>query len=105
MQKLSLPPIALLLDSSRGTYIPEHFVTNFDLSKWQGIDADDILLLKLGQEAEGYWDAWQSVLDNATFTEHGHVWRLYQDGDLWAYCPALMSEEEKHNFGIDGEMI
>ena len=30
--------------------------------------------------------------------ENGNAWHLYQDGDLWAYCPELMSNEEYKDF-------
>ena len=43
------------------------------------------------------------VLNYATFTENGNVWRLYQDGDLWALCFELMTAKEKENFGFDAE--
>lgn len=28
----------------------------------------------------------------------GHEWFLYQDGDLWAVCPELLTDEEYENF-------
>lgn len=54
-----------------------------------------------GPEADGYWDAWETVLSTAQYVEGLHVWRLYQDGDLWAICYDLMTDEEKHNFGVE----
>lgn len=108
--KNSLPAIALLLDGCRGVYIPQKFCQNFDLSKWQNIDSEDVEII-LTENGEGeiqspydielYWDAWQAILDNATFTENGYTWRLSQDGDLWAYCYELMTNEERRNFGMD----
>jgi len=39
------------------------------------------------------------VLDYATLKDdNGHVWRLWQDGDLWAYCEELMTDAEYSNF-------
>ncbi len=97
----TLSAVSLLLDSNRGVYIPQSFITTFDLSKWEGITIDNIAALSAGPDIEDYWSAWESVIDSATFTENGHVWRLYQDGDLWALCDELMTEEEKYNFEFD----
>ncbi len=98
--KNTLPAIAMLLDDHRGIYIPRDFVQDFDLTRWKGIDQDDIDVC-LDPEHEYYWDAWQDILDNATFTENGFTWVLYQDGAVWALCPELMDNEERKNFGYD----
>ena len=88
----------LLLDGARGVYIPQNFVEEFDLTKWEGVDQDDIDTLLKGPDEEWYWDAWDKVLNNATHTDdHGNVWHLYQDGDLWEYCPELMDNETYRN--------
>lgn len=94
-----LPPLALLLDDCRGTYIPRDFVTNFDLTQWDGIDSDDIAICK-DINHEYYWDAWQNILDNAIFINGGH--RLYQDGALWAInYDTINKQEYKEFFGED----
>ena len=113
--KNTLPAVALLLDSNRGVYIPQNFVTEcmilaIDGFGWSGVTVEDIatLAMKDGDDnfvspydIEHYWETWGTVCNNATFTENGHVWRLYQDGDLWAICDELMTDEEKENFGFD----
>jgi hypothetical protein len=91
----------LLLNDSRGVYIPQNFA-EFDHSirSWN-IDEDDndLVILRQGPEAEYYWDAWDSILGRAAFTDSkGNIWHLYQDGDLWAYCEALMSDEDYEQF-------
>lgn len=90
--------IELLLNDSRGVYIPRDFALNF--INWDGIEAEDIEILKAGpDESDWYWETWDSVLSNATYTdEKGNVWRLHQDGDLWCYCEKLMTSEEHYNF-------
>ena len=98
--KNTLPAVALLLDGARGCYIPKSFVEDFDLTKWQGVDPGDITICQ-DTDHEQYWDAWQDILDKATFTENGNTWHLYQDGDLWAFCVELMTDEEKSNWDID----
>jgi hypothetical protein len=51
----------LLLDGNRGVYIPQIF---------------------LGIDDEYYWQAWESILDNATLKEDSNKF-LSQDDDLW----------------------
>lgn len=91
--------VTLLLSDARGIYIPRDFVEGFDLSLWQGINQSDIETCR-DPENTDYWEAWNSIEQNATFAKDGHVWRLHQDGDLWAICYELMTNEEKENFGF-----
>ena len=87
----------LLLSDSRGIYIPRDFA---DFGEhWRGVSAEDLAILAAGPEHEQYWDAWDSILYTATYVdEKENVWHLHQDGDLWAICEALMSDEEYYNF-------
>lgn len=91
--------VQLLLSDARGQYIPRDFAE--ECAHWQGIDEDDLKILA-DPDHEHYWEVWDDVLSNATFTDKdGHVWTLYQDGDCWAICDALMTLEEKKNFEFD----
>jgi len=93
--------IQLLLSDARGIYIPRDFVTGFDLTGWKGIPEDAVKDCE-NPENEYYWDSWEMILNNATYTDkNGNVWRLIQDGDLWVYCFELMTDEEKSNFGFN----
>ena len=96
--------VELLLSDARGVYIPRDFVEGFDLAEW-GIDAESwgVQTCASGPEAEGYWDAWDKVLYRAEYRKGDHVWRLHHDGDLWAICYELMTDEEKQNFGFEEE--
>ena len=89
--------IEILLSDHHGVYIPQRFAHDFD--RWSNIDQDDWDTVKLGPDEEYYWDAWTNILDNATFTDKsGNIWKLYQDGDLFAYSESLMTEEERESF-------
>ena len=90
--------LSLLVSDSAGIYVPLRFVTDMDLSQWSGINDEDVKILQAGPDAEWYWEAWDSVLGSAYATINGKVWRLSQDGDLWAYCEELMSDEEYEGF-------
>jgi len=90
----------LLLDGSRGVYIPRDFNDCFSMKSWNIEDNDsDLAILREGPENEWYWEAWDSILTRAVYIDgNGHCWYLYQDGDLWAYCRELMTDEEYEGF-------
>ena len=93
--------IQLLLSDVHGVYIPKLFLESFLSFKVWGLLKSDFKVLRK-PDNEGYWEAWNFVLNNAKHTDKdGNVWQLWQDGDLWAICPDLMTEEEKQNFGWD----
>jgi len=90
--------LAILIGDHQGVYIPQQFAENF-ISGWLTGSQWDIEVLEKGPEHESYWDVWDWVLSNAKHIDKkGNTWHLYQDGDLWAYCEELMTEEEKNNF-------
>ena len=100
-----LDAVEHLLSDARGQYIPRDFVECFNLADW-GIDPESgaAQTCAAGCEAEcvdWYWEAWDEILRKAEYKEGEYVWRLYQDGDLWALCDELMTDEEKQNFGFD----
>lgn len=78
-------PTLILLDT-HGSYIPKLFCS--DIDKDDALDCninfEDVQVCQAGPYHEWYWEAWQSILDNYECSdEHGIVWRLHQDGDLW----------------------
>lgn len=90
--------LKLLLNSARGVYIPQNFVEEFDLTKFSNIDPDDVVILH-DPDHPDYWDAWDNVLQYATHTdEQGFIWHLWHDGDLWAVCDPMLTDEEYENF-------
>lgn len=86
--------VSLLLDGSRGVYIPQVFAKNFDLALCGITDQECIKTLLAGPEHEDYWDAWDSVLAVAEWNEDGKRLGLEQDGDLFAID--LDSTDEAH---------
>jgi hypothetical protein len=92
--------VTILLNDSRGVYIPQNFVEIYNPTHWGfAEDDEDIATLREGPDAEWYWEAWESVLARAESTDgSGNVWLLHQDGDLFAYCEALMTEDEFVDF-------
>ena len=88
----------LLMSDNRGVYIPQHFGEQYG-SEWTNIRPEDLDIILTGPHRDEYWDAWSDVCDNAAFVDDkGNTWTLYQDGDLWAVCEKLMSDEEYYGF-------
>lgn len=105
-----IPAVTLILDGARGIYIPRDFLTDdynyvavercaaWGLTNENREWWEDATM----PETEGYWEAWDWVLNNAEYTdEDGNVYHLHQDGDLWALCYERMTDEEKKNFGLE----
>lgn len=95
--------IELLFDGASGIYIPQRWAEECaDVKGWAGFDSDDVAILRAGPDHEWYWETWDDILGNATFTDdRGYEYRMTQDGDVFVYCEKLMTLEEKHNFGFD----
>jgi hypothetical protein len=95
--------VILLLSDAMGVNIPAYFVTVFEREKWSGISDWAWKTCAAGPDTEHYWDAWEDILRDATYTApDGRVYHLHQDGDLWALCYEHMSEDESENFGFNG---
>lgn len=104
--------VSCLVDSAAGTDVPKRFANNFsfecevgevDYPTWKGISVEELEILREGSDQDWYWETWDDVLGNATFTSNeGNVYHLWQDGDLFAYCEELMTDEEYRNlFGVN----
>lgn len=106
-----LDAVTLILSDARGIYIPRDFVCDDaheiaeHCAKW-GLTAANREHWEdaANPDSEWYWEAWDWILNNARYTdEDGDVYTLHQDGDLWGLCVARMTEEEKQNFGFEGD--
>jgi hypothetical protein len=98
--KKMMDNVVLLLSDARGIMIPRDFVEQFSVEKFTGISEWAIQTCQ-NPDNEGYWDAWDDILNNARYTEDGKEYSLYQDGDLWLICYEHMTTEERTNFGFD----
>lgn len=97
--------LVLLLSSDRGINIPYDFANDYlshitPIGRWFGIDKEDIEILKAGPDHGLYWDSWSAVLEGAEWIETGtgKIYRLYQDGDLWAYSVTAQENGELDEF-------
>ena len=88
--------LELLLDGARGAYIPRDFA--MFIQDMDNVTEEDKQILSAGPDHQWYWETWDDVLGKASSNINGKIWRLYQDGDLWAYCEELMTDEEYEDF-------
>jgi len=87
----------ILLSDSNGVYIPKMFVNGFE--GWKNITDQDIEILNEGIDGNLYWDTWDNVIQKTEYVdEEGHIWHLYQDGDLFAVCHELVDEAREERF-------
>jgi hypothetical protein len=86
--------VTLLINGAHGQYVPKVFAINYDLGLWSGIDEDEKATLLAGPDHPDYWEVWDDILGNASYTHGGNTWTLVQDSDVWAICPELMTNEE-----------
>lgn len=99
-----LQAVEILLDSARGRYIPRDFVEEISVGEefgWQGITEEHIKTLS-NPDNEGYWEAWNEVLNNATYVSKcGKEYTLHQDGDLFAICFDELTETQLIDLGFE----
>jgi hypothetical protein len=86
-----------LSSDTYGQYIPQNFIRDVDRELWH-VSPENAAILDTGPDAEYYWETWDDVLGSAYYMDGSNKYTLHQDGDLWALCPELMSNEEYENF-------
>lgn len=92
--------IECFADSARGQYIPQFFAESILPECVSNVSDADMATLKAGPDAEGYWDSWASVLDNARITDKaGRTWTLYHDGDLFMVSDDASESERAQLMG------
>lgn len=90
--------VLILLSDARGIYIPRDAVDFLQDDQWQEFDKS-VLEDLADPYNEYYWETWDHVLNNAQYVDDsGNNWHLWQDGDLFAYCDELMTDQEYCEF-------
>lgn len=82
---VDLSDAILMVDDHWGIYVPQCFANRVDTACLSGVSTLDLTILREGPDHPLYWDAWDSVLNNAALMSvDGIAYSLWQDGDLWA---------------------
>lgn len=91
--------LACLCSDINGCNIPKIMTPRLIEAGWTKIDSNCAQILECGPDNALYWEAWSEVVDQAEYTdEQGEVWRLHQDGDLWAYKVSALDAGELNEF-------
>lgn len=92
--------LMLLVADSYGVYVPQSFVQRMAPEKWGFVEGDaDWETCSMGPDTDWYWESWEWILMRAVHKDKdGNVWTLHQDGDLWAVCVELMTDEEYEGY-------
>ena len=84
----------LLLNDSHGIHVPQMFAEEY--FGFDGVDQSDMEICRAGPEHKNYWDAWENILQHAySIDKYNREWFLFHDGNLWAFCPSEMTEEDE----------
>lgn len=90
-----LAAVEILLDSSRGVYIPRDAVP---ILLANGVEITEEQQQTLSDpDNEFYWEAWNEIADNKTIKGDGGEWHLHLDGDLFLVNHQAMTPTEHLN--------
>ena len=94
--------IECIVDGAHGVYVPMVFAQTVNRALLSGVAVEtlDYLAKEGSVEDDGFWDAWDSVLNNARITHNGKIYHLHQDGDLFAIDWDNLSDDEFEAFGL-----
>ena len=95
--------VKCIVDGANGVFVPMVFAQTVNRALLSGVTAEtlDYLAKKESLEDEGFWDAWDSVLNNARITHNGKIYHLHQDGDLFAIDWDNLTDDESEAFGLE----
>ena len=94
--------IKCIVDGRHGVFVPQWFAQTVNRALLSGVTTEDLdYLAKEGSiEDDGFWDIWDSVLNNARITHNGKIYHLHQDGDLFAIDWDNLADDEFEAFGL-----
>jgi len=96
---MTKPEMTLILNDARGIYIPRDFTNAVARERVTGISDEDWAILEAGPDHEDYWDAWQTVEQDARITDdHGNVYLIWNDSDCWLVPVGMEWSDEEDTF-------
>ena len=95
--------IECIVDSHHGVFVPMVFAQTVKRELLSGVfnETLDYLAKEESLEDDGFWEEWDSVLNNARISDNGKIYHLHQDSDLFIIDWDNLTSEEKHNLGFD----
>ena len=95
--------IECIIDSRHGVFVPVVFAQTINRALLSGVSAEtlDYLAKEGSLEDDGFWEEWDSVLNNARITHNGKIYHLHQDGDLFAIDWDNLTDKEYESLGLE----
>lgn len=85
-----------IVDGHFGIYVPQVWAERYGVQAAQsaGCDPFDVSRLLFGPDCEGYWECWESILNDYCHTVGGVKHFLTQDGDLFEVPETYENRED-----------
>ena len=95
--------IECIVNAAHGVFVPMLFARTVNRALLSGVTTEDLdyLAKEESTEDDGFWDTWDSVLNNARITHNGKIYHLHQDGDLFAIDWDNLTDDESEAFGLE----
>ena len=94
--------VKCIVGGAHGVYVPMVFAQTVNRALLSGVSNEtlDYLTKEESVEDDGFWDAWDSVLNNARISDNGKIYHLHQDSDLFIIDWDNLTEDESEAFGL-----
>lgn len=95
--------VECIVNSAHGVFAPMVFAQTVNRELLSGVSVEtlDYLAKEDSIEDDGFWDVWDSVLNNARIAHNGKIYHLHQAGDLFAIDWDNLTEDESEAFGLE----
>ena len=95
--------VECIVDSRHGVFVPMVFAQTVKRELLSGVSNEtlDYLAKEESLEDDGFWEEWDSVLNNARINVEGKIYHLHQDSDLFIIDWDNLTEDESEAFGLE----
>ena len=97
--------IECIVNSAHGVFVPMVFAKTVNRALLSGVSNEtlDYLAKEESLGDDGFWDTWDSVLNNVRLHIEGKIYHLHQDGDLFIIDWDNLTKDESEAFGLNNE--
>ena len=94
--------VECIVDGAHGVFVPVVFAQTVNRALLSGVAVETLEYLAKEESVEddGFWDAWDSVLNNARINIKGKIYHLHQNSDLFIIDWDNITDEESEAFGL-----
>ena len=94
--------VECIVNGAHGVFVPMVFAQTINRELLSGVSGEtlDYLAKEESVDDVDFWDAWDSVLNNARINVEGKIYHLHQDSDLFIIDWDNLTEDESEAFGL-----